>query len=68
MTAFDLHPRLRAHSHIGAAGWELQTMPEDRPDRPPGAIGFYRRGPEHAWLIEEGEDYALRLADREAAA
>ena len=60
MTAFDLHPRLRAHSHIGSQGWELVQMPQDHPPR---AIARYRRGESEAWLIEDGEEYRLELAD-----
>lgn len=56
MTACDLHPALRAHSHIGAQGWTLGTLPAEHP---PGAIGIYHRGKETAWLIQEGREYRL---------
>jgi len=41
---------LKAHSAIGAQGWELEHMPNDAPK---GAVALYSR------LGEEGKEYAF---------
>ncbi len=48
---------LQEHSRLGAEGWQLQTMPDDRPAR---AVGLYKRGSERAWLVRHRDGFELQ--------
>jgi hypothetical protein len=47
---------LKAHSAVGANGWQLETLPEDAPD---DAVGLYRRGEAQAFLLRRRFGFEL---------
>ncbi len=48
---------LQEHSRLGADGWQLMDMPDDRPAR---AVGFYKRSGERAWLVRHRDGFELQ--------
>jgi hypothetical protein len=52
---------LKAHSAVGANGWQLETLSEDAPE---GAVGLYRKGEQYAYLFKTGKGFELREVAR----
>lgn len=52
---------LKAHSTVGAKGWQLETLPDIHPDE---AVGLYRRDDEQAWLLRRESGFELQEVTR----
>ena len=50
---------LKAHSDLGAQGWQLETLPATAPRR---AIGYYSRQDLHMFLLKRPGHFTLETA------
>jgi len=50
---------LKAHSILGAQGWQLETMPPSAPRR---AIGYYSRQDLQMFLLQRSDYFSLEAA------
>lgn len=52
---------LKAHSAVGANGWQLETLPDDHPNN---AIALYRRRQTFAFLLQYPRHFRLKEISR----
>jgi hypothetical protein len=61
--AIDAWDAVTAHSYVGARGWQLEERPAEAPKN---AIGYYRKGGRHAFLIQDKRRFILAEAEKQA--
>lgn len=63
-TNLNTDNHLTAQSQVEADGWELETLPYGAPT---GAVGYYSRGNERAYLIKTESGFRLETVEKKKA-
>ena len=61
MKSINTSDPLKAHSAVGANGWQLETLPDGHPA---DAVGLYRRGDAQAFLLRRESGFVLQEVTR----